>query len=191
MYKLRLFCAAANVKSLCYFALSLLSTYSCFSCLMLPLPPSLLLGGVCAAPRRPGRAAARGKVHFPAVENRLLELNLFLKHFPRSCAFFSTPVPFQGGENAGSIALPRRSLGWVHHRDHPFCTNFVPNADLGKDKIFQVVFPMTISPAMKNCVARSFLLFNAIPWFQLFQDWCPLTPSWDGLRWSLTALSAN
>lgn len=64
-------------------------------CLMLPSPPSFLLGMVCAAPRCLGIVVARGKVHFSSVESWLLELNPSPKQFSHPCALF----PCQGGEN--------------------------------------------------------------------------------------------
>lgn len=87
------------------------------------------------------------------------------------------PVTFQGGENAltsagrgaGSIALLQGSLQWVRRRDHPFRTRSVPKTALGKDKTFQFMFTMTLSPAVKIMSLGLFFCLKPFPDLSFFR----------------------
>lgn len=121
------------------------------------------LGMVCAAPRRLGKAAAMGKIHFSSLENWLLELNPSLKCFPCSCAFFHAHhLPGRRKHSPWfrqHLSLPWSFLVWVHHRDYPFCTLFLPNRALGQD-------------VSVHCDSQTF-------------------PSWEGPHWSLITWSTS
>lgn len=165
---------------------------------MLPLPPPLLFCVVCAAPRCLGIAAARGKVHVSSVENWLPELNPPLKHFPCSCAFFPCPSPFRVEKTLSPVQAEEQTAllccgavcdGYIIEII-PFAPIFTKCGSWEWQDISVHVHHDSQS-RYENYVTWSLLLFKAIPWLELFQDRCLLTPSWEGLHWSLKTLGTT